>query len=115
MAGIRTVRYHVLRDTQDRSHVTDLNVPSATSASDLARNRVAFTTLLMHGDGKLYCGLTAFDNDILARVDLKTRTFEGLGYRQVAEEFEVKIHRSLAVPLGFLAALTPPASEARSC
>jgi len=97
MAGIRTVRYHVLRDTQDRSHVTDLNVPSATSASDLARNRVAFTTLLMHGDGKLYCGLTAFDNDILARFDPRTRTFEGLGYRQVAEEFEVKIHRSLAV------------------
>ncbi len=48
-------------------------------------------------DGLLYCGLTAFNNDILYTFDLDTKEFRSLGFQSVAERFDVKIHRSLAI------------------
>lgn len=96
MARIRNVRCHVLRDTKKKE---DLLVDEAGEISaELRENRVAFTSLLYHpGDGKIYCGVTAFNNDIFHRFDPAAGRFESLGYRTVAEPFEVKIHRSLCL------------------
>lgn len=95
MARIRSVRYHVLRDTADRRVVTDDVRLDRRRDRDIFENRIAFVSLLMHPDGKLYCGITAFNTDIFHRFDVEKRTFESLGYAKVAEEYEVKIHRSL--------------------
>ncbi|HUV38523.1 MAG TPA: hypothetical protein VMY39_02870 [Planctomycetota bacterium] len=95
MPRIESVRYHVLRDTADRRVVTDDVRLDRRRDRDIFENRIAFVSLLMHPDGRLYCGITAFNTDIFHRFDPGKRTFESLGYADVAEEYEVKIHRSL--------------------
>lgn len=90
---IKRVRHYVLRDYRTDEHLSD--------ASDFDRDAyrrdhyVAFTCLLPHPDGKLYCGITAFNTDILHRFDPATKQFESLGYAKIAEKYEIKIHRSL--------------------
>ncbi len=90
---IKRVRHYVLRDYRTREHLSD--------ATDFQRdaerreNYVAFTCLLPHPDGRLYCGITAFNNDILHRFDPEMKRFESLNYARVAEKYEIKIHRSL--------------------
>lgn len=92
---VSRVRHYILRDFRGQ----DLNVDELGGMSRSQRLRdhlVAFTSLLFHpGDGKLYCGITAFNNDILHRFDPQTKQFESLHYEAVAEPYEVKIHRSL--------------------
>jgi len=56
---------------------------------------VAFTSLLPHPDGKLYCGITCANTDILHRFDPHSKQFESLHYQDVSEPNEVKVHRSL--------------------
>ena len=46
-------------------------------------------------DGLLYCGLTAFDNDILGTFDLETKKFRSLGFQTIGDRFDIKVHRSL--------------------
>lgn len=59
---------------------------------------IAFTTVMYCPvDGLVHCGLTRFDNDILHVFDPESRSFRSLGYNEVAEKFEVKIHRSLVM------------------
>lgn len=48
-----------------------------------------------HDDGLIYCGLTTLNGDIFWTYDPATQQFASLGYQQIAEEYEVKIHRSL--------------------
>ena len=90
---IRNVRYHVLRDYAGR----DIDVDAGDKRRDEAfkSHYVAFTSLLSHPDGLLYCGVTAFDNEILWVFDPEDGTFRSLGYPEVGEPFEVKVHRSL--------------------
>jgi sugar lactone lactonase YvrE len=98
MGGITGVKYHVLRDTKEERVVTDEIRVDRRRDMDLYENRVALTSLLMHpADGRLYCGVTAFNHDIFHRFDVEARKFESLGYADVAEEFEVKVHRSLCL------------------
>jgi len=97
MAAINSVRYHVLRDTTDTRQLDDDSHVSPERNRDLYENRVAFTSLLLHPDGKLYCGGTAYNHDIFWRFDPAGQNFTSLGYEHVAEKFEVKIHRSLCL------------------
>ncbi len=96
MPKIKAVRHHILRDTKERRVVADDARVDRKRDIDIFNNRVAFVSLLWNPkDEKLYCGITAYNNDIFHRFDPKTRKFESLHYDRVAEEFEVKIHRSL--------------------
>lgn len=98
MAAITSVKHHVLRDTKTKTVLGDDTRTDRLGDADIIHNRVAFTSLLWHpGDGQLYCGCTAFTRDILWRFDPKACTFTSLGYQKVAEENEVKIHRSLCL------------------
>ena len=96
MAAISNVRYHILRDVTKKQILVD-DTRAARTDPDVMDNRVAFVSLLTHPDGNLYCGLTAFNHDIFSKWDPKAEKFTSLRYQDVAEEFEVKIHRSLAL------------------
>jgi hypothetical protein len=95
MARLAKVKYHVLRDTKQSTVIDDLALFTPERNADVFENRIAFTCLLTHPDGKVYCGITAMNADIFHRFDPATETFESLGYQSVSEPFEVKIHRSL--------------------
>jgi hypothetical protein len=97
MAAIKSVKFHVLRDPKKRVLMTDDTRPNRWNDPDLMNNRISFVSLLWHPDGGLYCGLTAFNRDVFTRFDPKTEKFTSLRYQDVAEEFEVKIHRSLCL------------------
>ena len=65
---------------------------------DLAHRWIS-TVSLAHNpkDGLLYCGFTAYDNDIIATFDMETRTFRSLGFQKIGDRFDVKVHRSLEI------------------
>ncbi|MAE65383.1 MAG: hypothetical protein CMJ18_14015 [Phycisphaeraceae bacterium] len=93
---IKHVTHYVLRDYQCDEPSTDLfEMPTRESAPEYFDNNIAFTCLLPHPDGKLYCGLTAWNTDILYRFDPKSKQFESLHYPEISERFEIKVHRSL--------------------
>ena len=93
---IKTVRHYILRDYRTSARLSDETEAAAADDRQKYENMVAFTSLLFHpGDGELYCGLTAYNNDILYRFDPDAKAFEGLHYGEIAEPFEVKVHRSL--------------------
>ena len=80
------VKAHVLRDFAKGDMVTD---PSLAYG-------ISFTSLLYNpNDGLIYCGLTTADNDLLYTFNHETKEFTSLGFKSVADEFDVKIHRSL--------------------
>ena len=91
---IKHVRHHVLRDTAGKD--IDVDDSRANRDDHFKENYVAFTCLLPNpADSLLYCGVTAYNNDILCAFEPESRAFRSLGYRDVAEPFEVKVHRSL--------------------
>ena len=93
--ALRNVRYHILRDYNADNIDVDSQAERGMS-QEMVDNYVAFTSLLEAPDeGLLYCGITAWNNDILQAFDVGTKTFRSLGYADVAEPFEVKVHRSL--------------------
>ena len=93
---IRKSKHYILRDYQSKTSMTDEAEAVTAADKDKFENAVAFVSLLPHpGDGKLYCGLTAYNNDILYRFDPESKEFESLHYAESAEPFEVKVHRSL--------------------
>lgn len=91
MAAISSVKYHILRDV--KKVVEDDT--RANQDAEVFNNRVSFVSLLTHPDGNIYCGCTAYNLDIFSKFDPRTQKFTSLKYQDVAEEFEVKIHRSL--------------------
>ena len=94
---IKHVKHYILRDCRSNENRTDaFEFPTRERQPDLFDNNVAFTSLLSHpGDGMLYCGLTAWNTDILYRFDPSSKEFESLHYPDISEPFEVKVHRSL--------------------
>ena len=92
---IKHVRHHILRDYRSTASLSDATEAASAADEDRFNNAIAFTCMLPHPDGKLYCGITCGNTDILYRFDPASATFESLGYRDVAEKFEVKVHRSL--------------------
>jgi hypothetical protein len=64
------------------------------------RQRIFQFTSLLHNpqSGKLYCGVTNFDSNILHEFDPKTKKFKSLDYKNrfsARNYYDVKIHRSL--------------------
>ena len=92
---IKRVRHYVLRDYRPSESMSDATEAAGRDNEDAFNNAVAFTCLLPHPDGKLYCGNTCANTDILCRFDTETKCFESLHYNEIAEPFEVKVHRSL--------------------
>jgi hypothetical protein len=89
------VKHHILRDYRPKARATDAAEVATADEEDRFHNAVAFTCLLAHPDGRLYCGITCADGDILYRFDPEGGEFESLHYGEIAERFEVKVHRSL--------------------
>jgi hypothetical protein len=88
---IGRVTHHVLRDIKAKEVGGGHE-----QTQEFKDNYIAFTCLLANpNDGLLYCGVTAFNNDILHVFDPGTGRFQSLGYQHVAEPFEIKVHRSL--------------------
>ena len=57
---------------------------------------ISFDTVCFNpDDAQVYCGLNSIDGDLLYRFDPSTGTFTGLGTQAWADEFDVKIHRTL--------------------
>ena len=80
------VKAHVLRDFARDDMAGD---PSLAYG-------ISFTSLLYNpNDGLVYCGLTTADNDLLYTFNHETKEFTSLNFQSVADEFDVKIHRSL--------------------
>jgi len=95
---ITQVRHYVLRDFRpEKADLSDLTAaPTPRTSKEMFENHIAFVSLLFNpNDGKLYCGLTAYNTDILYRFDPENKQFESLHYERIAEPFEVKVHRSL--------------------
>jgi hypothetical protein len=95
MAMLGNVRYHVLRDYNKQKINVDSQQRQGMS-QEMRDNYIAFTCLLAAPEeGVVYCGVTAYNNDILHTFDLQEKVFRTLGYQSVAEPYEVKVHRSL--------------------
>lgn len=93
---IKRVQHYILRDYRASTKMTDEAEAAQADEKDKFENYVAFTSLLWHpGERKLYCGITAYNTDILHRFDPETKQFESLHYRDIADPYEVKVHRSL--------------------
>ncbi len=92
-----TCKAHILRDIAAGHDELGADEYAGTVADeDLLRNRVAFTCLYYQPvDALLYCGITAYDADIFYTFDPDTGEFVSLGWQEVGEQFDVKIHRSL--------------------
>ncbi len=90
-------RAHILRDYHmDQAPMESDETGRAAMAAERRRNYVAFTCLLFHPvERRLYCGITAYDADIFYVFDTQTHEWQSLGWAEVGEEFDVKIHRSL--------------------
>ncbi|MBH05768.1 MAG: hypothetical protein CMJ20_05550 [Phycisphaeraceae bacterium] len=94
---IKNIKHYILRDHQSDIVLSDMyELPTRESHPEIFDDNIAFVCLLPHpGDGKLYCGLTAYNTDVLYRFDTESKEFESLHYPEIAEPFEVKVHRSL--------------------
>ena len=94
---MKTTSY-VLRELTDKVGVPlrTLGYREFTSNPDWKRNLISFTSLCFDKRrNRLFCGMTGFDNDLMYDFDPVAESFSCLGYQDVAEKFEIKIHRSL--------------------
>lgn len=94
------VKAYVLRDIQKAVSVplNTLGYRDFVSEPDWHRNLISFTSILYHpGRNSVVCGLTSFDTDIMYEFNLTANAFHSLNYKNVSEQFEIKIHRSLAL------------------
>lgn len=92
------VNVHILRDISEPMlrPLNTLGLRDFTSNPDWKRNLISFTSLLWDNARKcVICGLTAFDNDIFYEFYPVENKFKSIGYPTVAEQYEIKIHRSL--------------------
>ena len=92
---IGRVKHYVLRDYQTEGRMSDVEDFTNPPDREWYENYIAVFSLLPHPDGRLLCGVTAPDTDILHRFDTETKQFESLRYPKVSEPHEIKIHRML--------------------
>jgi len=100
MAILRSVKANILRNT--RLAGWKERIAGRWSYRDLAADPVwskgwiSFDTVRWNSnDQKLYCGLNSIDGDLLYAFDPRCGQFECLNTKEWADEFDVKIHRSL--------------------
>jgi hypothetical protein len=94
------VKAHILRNHRlegwhekivGRWHYRDLLADPNWRQGWISFDAVAFNP----DDGQVYCGLNSMDGDLLYRFDPNTNKFTSLNTRRWADEFDVKIHRTL--------------------
>lgn len=57
---------------------------------------ISFDGVVYHaGTDRIYCGITSFAADIFKAYDRRTNRFVDLGFRQVANPYDAKFHRSM--------------------
>ena len=87
---------HVLKKLERSRELSAYRFPDYVNDADVYNNYLCITCLLYRPqDNLVYCGLTAFNNDLLYAFDPAEGAFRSCGYQDVAEKYEVKIHRSL--------------------
>ncbi|MFW6158965.1 MAG: hypothetical protein ACOC8E_06365 [Planctomycetota bacterium] len=95
------VDYHVLTDyRQDlsaRNATLDMRFVEATEKDEALRTKRRWFTSLAwdRADKRLYCGQTHRAGQLLHAFDPSTGAFEDLGFDEVAEDNDMKIHRGL--------------------
>ncbi len=91
------VKAHILKRMKvDREKYNNYSFREHLNDPDFFEHYLCITCLLYNpADEMIYCGLTAYNNDLLYRFDPRTGQFQSCGYNKVADEYEVKIHRSL--------------------
>ena len=93
------VKYHRIASAVPVAGEARLNDIDAAAMADgpdaLKRDLFSFTTLRAHHDGTLYVGTTNFANRILWHFDPSNGAFSDLRYQDIAEPWDIKIHRSL--------------------
>jgi len=76
----------------------DQHASSVSADEEFRRGYYAFTSLAYSPQaGRLFCGTTNFGNDLLHSYDPASGGFASAGYGRIAERYEIKIHRSLAL------------------
>lgn len=90
------VKAHILKKVVFRREISGYRFPDYLNDPDIYNNYSCITCLLYYPDKNLvYCGMTAFNNDLLYAFDPENGQFRSCGYRDVAEKYEIKIHHSL--------------------
>jgi hypothetical protein len=97
-----TVTAHVLRDVHltpaDRDRLGRYLFDDFQNDRALRQRWISFVCLAYNPtNGLLYCGLTAYDSDVLYTFDAESGRFRSLGFPAVADRFDVKVHRSLEI------------------
>ncbi len=93
-----TVKAHILRDYDKHHGPAGDQFGAEGVAEERLHNAVAFTSLLYNqADGLVYCGITAYDADIFYTFNPQTGEFTSLGWAEVGEKYDVKVHRSLCM------------------
>lgn len=97
---IKRCKAYILKDLKGKVKAASLDGIDVTglASSDRVKyeNQVAFDCLVHRPeDGLMYCGLAAWTTDILYTFDPGSKQFRSLGYHDISEPYEVKVHRSL--------------------
>lgn len=96
----KSIKAHILRNYQ--LHGWKEKIEGRWNYHDLRadpawfKGWISFDAVLWNPhDQQVYCGLNSMDGDLLYRFDPSTEQFEGMNTQQWADEFDVKIHRTL--------------------
>jgi hypothetical protein len=100
LAGPRSVKAHILRNYHLEGWKEKIagrwSYRELCADPEWFNGWISFDSLVWNPhDRHLYCGMNSLDSDILYRFDPSTERFENMNTRQWADEFDVKIHRTL--------------------
>ncbi len=100
MVRPRSVKAHILRDYRLKGWKEKIegrwSYRELCADPEWFKGWISFDTVTWNPhDKQLYCGLNSIDGDLLYRFDPSTERFESMNTRQWADEFDVKIHRTL--------------------
>jgi sugar lactone lactonase YvrE len=98
--GPRSVKAHVLRDYNldgwEKEIAGRWSYRTLASDPKWFKGWISFDAVTWNpNDKQLYCGLNSMDGDLLYRFDPVTGAFESMNTAEWADEFDVKIHRTL--------------------
>ena len=94
--GHMLYEYHV--DANEQARFGNLTYDEIQADPDFSHKLISFVCNEYNPvDGRLYLGATAFDNDIFFWFDIDKKEYHSLNFKEVAERFDIKIHRSLCI------------------
>ena len=96
----RSVKAHILRDYKlegwEKEIAGQWSYKELASHAEWFKGWISFDAVTWNPfDRRLYCGLNSLDGDLLYRFDPGAQTFESMNTGQWADQFDVKIHRTL--------------------